>query len=360
MNTTKIQFDINNLLSVGVAVAVLILLFEIRGLLVILLASLVIATFAESFITLGNKLRFPRVLSVILFYLIIFILFGGVILFMVPVLITELGSLQELYPEIGSYVENLKLLQGVAQQNVPISELFASRDSSSLTQQVFNNISGLVGGLLNFIILFVVSFYLSVQEGGIERFIRIIIPIQHEEYAIDVWRRTKRKIGAWFNGQLLLALVVGFLTYLGLLILGTPYALLLGLLAMIFGMIPYGIILATLPAVAIAFIHGGWKTALIVMVMYWIIQQITDYVLQPLILKRLTGLPTLVVILSVIIAANLAGIIGVIIAIPVAVFILEMVNDREQSKKAILDEMERMEQSKRSSLLEQDKMNNED
>ncbi len=342
MNDVRIKFDTGNLISVAAIIALMVMFYHIRDLILTLTVSLVIATFAESFVTLGKKVSFPRVVSVVLFYTLIVILFGGLILFFVPVMITELGSLQGLYPEITSYVEDARLLQGIATQEVPLSSV-VSEGGNNFIQNLFRNVSVLVGGIVNFIILFVVSFYLSVQDGGIERFIRIIVPLKHEDYAVDLWRRTRVKIGAWFNGQLLLALILTILTYIGLTIIGTPYALLLAMLAGVFGMIPYGIILALVPAVAIAFVNGGWKLALIVFIMYWVIQQITDYVLQPLILKKLTGLPTLVVILSIVIAGSLAGIMGVIIAVPVAVFILEMVHDREHSKKRILDELEHIE-----------------
>lgn len=347
MNNMKIHFDINNLFKVAVFIVVMLLLFEIRNLLLILLASVIIATFAEGFINVAKKIHIPRIVSVIFFYLMIVVLFGGIIFFMVPVLGKELSSLQTLYPEISQYVQNAQLLRDVAEQNITLTEFFDGNDGGAIAQSLFQNISTLVGGLVNLIILFVVSFYLSVQEQGIERFIRILTPIKQEEYAVDLWRRTKKKIGAWFNGQLLLALILTVLTYIGLALLGSPYALLLAILAGIFGMIPYGIVLALVPAVVIAFIHGGWRFGLMVLLMYWIIQQITDYVLQPLILKKLTGLPTLVVILSIIIAGSLAGVIGVVIAVPLAVFILELVHDREHSKQHILDELEHIERENR-------------
>lgn len=340
MKTVKINFDIPNLISVVTLVAVVALMYEIRGLLLVLLTAVVLATFAESFVKLGHKIRLPRVVSVVLFYIVMITLFGGVVLFMVPVLIQEIGSLQNVYPEIGAYIENAQLLQGLAQQDVSLTEFFASQEGGSLAQELFRNISSVLGGLLNMVILLVVSFYLSVQEGGIERFIRILIPLKHEDYAIDLWRRTKVKIGSWFNGQLLLALILTILTYLSLQIFSVPYALLLALLAGIFGMIPYGIVLALVPAAAIAFTNGGWQLALIVLILYWVIQQITDYVLQPMILKRLTGLPTLVVILSIIVAGSIAGVLGVMIAVPTAVFLLEIVHDRENSKRHLLHEME--------------------
>ncbi len=342
MSKLKISFDINNLLLVAIFLSVLAMVYQIRGLLLILLAAVVVASFAEGIVEMGKKIHFPRVVSVVLFYLAMISLFGGALVFIVPVLVDELGSLSKYYPDIARLVENGKLIQQITNQEIPVTDLITNQNST-IAQKIFSNISIVFGGLVNVIILLVVSFYLSVQEGGMERFIRILVPLRHEEYAVDLWRRTRVKISAWFKGQLLLAIILAIFTYLSLAIVGMPYALLLALLAGLFGMIPYGILLALIPAVGIAMIHGGWEFGLIVLFIYWIIQQITDFVIQPLILRKLTGLPSLIVILSVIIAANLAGIIGIIIAVPIAVFILEMVNDLENSKKQILAELEAVE-----------------
>lgn len=342
MKDIRIHFDTNSLIKLGVLIGVALLLVEIRGLLVILLTSVVVATFAEGFINFGKRVHLPRVISVILFYLLILAAFGGVLYFMIPILIQELGSLQSLYPEIGTFIDNAELLRGVTEQG-SLRELLKS-SGGIISQSLFKNIASLVGGLANAIILLVVSFYLSVQERGIERFIQIITPRKYEGYAVNLWMRTKRKISSWFNGQLLLALILVVLTYVGLTILGAPYALVLALLAGVFGIIPYGIILALIPAVGIAFINGGWQLGVMVLIMYILIQQITDYILQPLIIKKLVGLPTLVVILSIIVAANIAGFLGVVIAVPVAVFLLEVVHDIEHNKERSLRELEMAEE----------------
>src|SRR3989344_5905186 len=72
----------------------------------------------------------------------------------------------------------------------------------------------------------VLSFYFAVQETGVENFLRLVMPARHEEYVVGLWRRAQRKIGLWMQGQLLLSLIAGVIIYLGLLIMGVPYALL--------------------------------------------------------------------------------------------------------------------------------------
>ena len=340
MKHLKISFDLNNIFSLAILLSVFAMIYHIRDLLLIFLTALVIASFAEGVVEQGKKYKLPRIVSVTFFYVSAVFLFGGALLFIVPVLISELGSLSNYYPDIAYLVENGEIIKQITSQELPLSDILQSQGDNNVLQKIFSNISVFFGGLVNLVIIFVVSFYLSVQEGGIERFIRIIVPIRHEEYAVDIWHRTRKKISAWFKGQLLLAIILALFTYLSLIIIGMPYALLLALLAGLFGMIPYGILLALVPAVGIAFIQGGWKFGFIVLFIYWIIQQITDFIIQPLILKKLTGLPSLIVIMSVIIAASLAGILGVIIAVPVAVFVLELVNDRENNKHQIIKELE--------------------
>lgn len=343
MTNYKISFDIRNLMSVIALIAVTAMIWHIRDLLVVLVTAVVLATLTDGFVTMMSRFKIPRVISVVFFYLAALALFGGVIFFLIPVLITELSSLQTIYPEIGVFVQNLELIQSFSDDQIPT--LIQRVSDSNTLQSIFGNLSSLLGGLLNVVILIVVSFYLSVQEKGVERFLRILTPYKTEEYAIDLWHRTKTKIGAWFRGQLFIGFLVGVLTYIGLSLLSVPYALLLALLAGLFGLIPYGIVLATLPAVAIAFVHGGFQSGLFVLVLYAVIQNVLDYVLQPIIMRKLTGLPTLIVILSLLIAGSLVGVLGLIIAVPLSVFILEIVHDREENKRKLMEEFEAIEKN---------------
>jgi len=145
----------------------------------------------------------------------------------------------------------------------------------------------------------------------------------------------QRKVGSWFRGQLLISLILIAVTYIGLSIMGLPYAFLLSLLAGLFGLVPYGIFLAILPTIGIAFIHGGGWMALYVIVFYFVLQQILDLFLQPLIVKKLTGIPSVLVILSITIGAKLFGIYGLFLAIPIALFVLEVIAESEKHKSSL-------------------------
>ena len=201
-----------------------------------------------------------------------------------------------------------------------------------LSQGATSFIGSTFGGLLNFILIIVMSFYLSIQEKGIDSFLRLMTPARHEQYVLDLWGRTQRKIGLWFKGQLLLGFIVGAITSIVLALLGVQYAFLIGLISGIAELIPFGIIFAAVPAILLSVIDGGVFLGVKVFIYYIIIQQLENYVLNPIIAKRVVGIPPLVVLLAFLIGISLAGFWGALVAMPVAVFILEYMSDVEKRK----------------------------
>ncbi|HSE57002.1 MAG TPA: AI-2E family transporter, partial [Candidatus Paceibacterota bacterium] len=181
----------------------------------------------------------------------------------------------------------------------------------------------------------VMSFYLSVQERGIETFLRILTPVKYEKEVLSLWARTQLKIGLWFQGQLLLGLIVGAITFIVLALLGVQYSFLIAVITGLFELIPFGVILAAIPAILFGVIDSGLLFGLKIAIYYIIIQQIENYVLQPLIVKRVVGIPPLVVLVSFLVGISLAGFWGAILAMPVAVFVLEYISDIEKSKQLV-------------------------
>jgi len=177
-----------------------------------------------------------------------------------------------------------------------------------------------------------ISFYLSIQEKGIEKFFRIILPMEHEEYAVDLWERSRKKIALWMKGQMLLGILIAILTYLMLSLMGIEYALLLAIIAGTMELIPYGILVALIPAVYFSYLTGGVSSALMVTGAYLILHQFEAFLFSPLVIKNVVGLSPLVVILAAVIGFELGGFWGLVLAIPVSVFLMELVSDVEKHK----------------------------
>ncbi len=234
-------------------------------------------------------------------------------------------------------IKNIDLFINNIGGQIPVSEVASNTKEliTSFSSAFYGTVQTLFGSLANLVLMFVLSFYLSIQEGGIESFLRLIMPIKYEKYVISLWQRSSRKIALWIRGQMLLALLAAVVVFGVLSFLHVPYALILSLLTLVCELIPFGMIFATIPAVLVAFTMGGLQLGLIVVLFYFLYQQLEGYVLIPLVNKKTTGISPLMVILAILIGAKLAGFWGLVLAMPVALFLMEIMNDVETKKETL-------------------------
>ncbi len=311
------------------------LLWQLRELVLILVTAIVIASATEPAIKFFTRLRMPRVFSVLVVYIVIIGLFAGIVYSLVPILLQETSGLLRDMPALTTIIETDSNISSLLPSSVSIDNLQDSIGEmiSTYSSNAFAVVSAVFGGLLTFALVVVFSFYFAVEEKNVRDFIRIVVPKKREKYAIDLLKRSQRKVGLWMQGQLLSGLIIGTLTFLGLTILGVKYALLLSVLVVAFGLIPvFGIILATIPAVAIGFITGGATMALLVLALYLIIQQFEGNLIYPLIVTKIVGVPPLMVILALIVGAQLAGFLGILLSVPLAAVLQEIVKDLDKWK----------------------------
>lgn len=313
--------------------------YLLRDIFIILLFAIVIASAVTPFADWVEKKKIPRILGVALLYLSIFVLMGFLISLVVPFVTGETNQLIQDLPNFISRVSTS--LEKAQETSGRFSDLFNEiqnlLDSLSgylqaSSSSAFGFVVSVFGGLFSFVGIIVISFYLSVMKGGIENFIRSVIPHKYESHFLNIWRKSEVKVGRWLQGQLLLALIVGLAVYVVLSLMGIKFALLLGILAMIFELVPtVGPVLAAVPAVILAFtqspVLGLW-----VVVAYVVIQQLENHILVPIIMGRTVGLNPVMVILALLIGFQLAGILGMILAVPVAAIIVEIIDEFSASK----------------------------
>ncbi len=333
-----ISISTGTILKILLTAAIVFAIWKVSGLVLVILTAVVIASFVHGGAQTLQRLRIPRSLAVTMIYIIVFGVLATVLWLFVPILLGELLTLTKLLPEGSPVAEFLVSFQAGGGAQGFLTGLTSPESSelvSTLREQlsgggIFKGVSSFFGGIINFIIMLVVSFYLSIEEKATENFLRIISPKKNEEYVVDVWHRSRNKISAWFKGQLLLALILAVLTYIGLTIIGVPYALMLAIMAALLSLVPYGIIIGIVPALLVGYLAGGISMIAFIALLYLLLQQFENYVLQPLIVKKVTGVPSLVVLLSVLIGVGVVGFLGLILAIPTSVIILELLHDRQK------------------------------
>jgi len=321
-------------------VLLFVFLYIIRDLLVVVLFSMVIASGVEPLAVWFQKKKIPRIPAVVFIYLIIFIFLGVLFYLIVPVIFSEFSSFASrvtLYLETPSQI---KILQGFL-SDLPISISRILHDLSvrsvdyisGFTDNFFHAVAKIFGGALSFILIIILSFYLSVQEKGIENFISVVAPLRYENYIFNLWARSRNKIGRWLQGEILLGVIVGVLTFLGLTILGVDYALTFALLAGFFELIPiFGPILSSIPPIMITLAQNP-VLSIKIAILYIIIQQFENHLIYPLVVRKVVGIPPIMTILALIIGGKLAGFMGIVLAVPILTVIVEIFNDIELKKR---------------------------
>lgn len=308
-------------------------LFLARQALVCLFLAIVFSSALDAPVSWLQRKKIPRVLGTLLIFIAVLILLAFLLYTLIPVAVFELQNLMvniqkmeipvfgaldfSQFTQFNDYLANLGNLANV---------LFSGSASfMSVVAAVFGNLALIVATLI-------ISFYLTINQSGVERFLRTILPITNEEYILGVYYRARKKLGLWLQGQIFLMLIVGVAVSLGLWILGVKYCLVLGILAGLLEIVPYaGPIFSGILAFLMA-ISESWILGLYVILLFLLIHQIESNLLVPVVMKKTVGISPVVVVVALLAGSQIAGFIGIILAVPVAVILQEVLEDYERRK----------------------------
>ena len=340
---TTITITTGTIVKTVFILAAVWLLYTLRDLALVVLTAIVIASAVEPAIAGLVKRRIPRILSVIIVYLLLLVSFFCVFYFFLPSVFSDLANFIGALP---GYIDTIAHTGAVGHYTQIVSGSSDSFSSAAIIGWLqdalgfnifftnpFAAISAVFGGVFSLTLIIVFSFYFAVIETGVDDFLHIITPGRHQQYVLGLWRRSQRKIGLWMQGQILLAVIMGMLAFLGLTVFGVPHALALSVITALFEIIPvFGPVLSAVPAVAVAFAAGGLPLGLITIGLYIVAQQFENHLIYPLVVTRVVGVPPLLVILALIVGGQLAGFLGVILSVPAAATIRELVHDYDSGR----------------------------
>jgi predicted PurR-regulated permease PerM len=328
---SKFEISWSTLWKIVFVAAIAMALFLAREVILALLFAIVISSALESPVNFLERRKVPRVLGTIFIFLLGLTLFAALLYTVVPVTIIETENFLQMVSEkdvpILGGIDTQPLIQDLNDNLGNLANVLFSGGSSFM-----NIISDIFGNVALVVLVLMLSFYLTVDKFGVEKFMKAVLPITSEEYILGIYLRTKNKMGRWLRGQIAMMIVVGAFSFIGLVILGVKYSLLLGILAGILEIIP---IAGPIFAGALAFLIAvpvSWKLGLYVIILFFIIQQIENHILVPLVMRKAVGMSPIVIVLALLAGAKIAGIAGIILAVPVAVALQEMLLDWENKK----------------------------
>jgi predicted PurR-regulated permease PerM len=303
-------------------------------------AALFLALGIDPAVSWLEKRNLPRWLAILLVLVGILAVFAGLVLAIIPVIADQVGNLISQAPDIIDAVVNDGVVESWWQNNLawlPYDDVvkniqsFFDDNLENITTGVFTTVLAIANGAFGAVIVLILTLYFVASLSSIKRGLYQLIPATKREKFIDIAEQISESVGKYVRGQVVLGLANGvltlaFMSLLGL-ILGNPieYAALFAFIAFLFSLIPLvgtisGAVLIT--ASVALFEADNWPAVLIVGIYYLVYMQVEAYVISPTIMKRAVKVPGVVVVVAALAGGTLLGILGALIAIPVAAAIL--------------------------------------
>jgi predicted PurR-regulated permease PerM len=311
-------------LVVAAVIFVVYLAWHLRQLLLLIFLALLVAAALHSPSERLERLGIPRLGAVLGVYAALLVVLTLAVLLVVPPLVREIASFVERVPEL---VEELResvigIVDGIAPGN-------GERAIDTLT----GGLAGVDWGpllqvpltvaefVISLLLVLVLSAFMLLERDRARRYSLRFFEERRGQRLLELTHTALGKLGAYVRGQLLVMFLVGVGTTIGLVLLGVPFALPLGVFAFIAEAVPFaGPWVAGIPIVLIAALESP-LTGLLVAVWFIILQQLEGFVITPLVQGHVVRVSPMVVLLAVLAGALLGGIVGAIIAIPIVAVI---------------------------------------
>jgi predicted PurR-regulated permease PerM len=341
-NSSAKTLDISwgTILKIAVGLFTFYLIYLIRDILIWVIFGLIISVLFNPVIDFLQRKYFPRVVATILVYVLVFGTVGFLIYSIAPMFVTEIQQFSQSLPDYFDKISGpLQSLGIEAFQNFDTFTKAFEEGLTKASTSIFTAIGAVFGGIISTITIFSIALFLSLEEKGIDRVIGVLAPKKYEAFAMHLWTRTQKQVSGWFGARVLCCLFVGLTTFVTCYVLNIKYAVSFGLLAGVLDMIPLlGPVIAG-AAIIMLVAATSWTKALFFIVAFVIIQQIEGNILSPVLTKKFIGLPAVLVLVAVMVGGKLWGLMGALLAIPIAGIMFEFIRDflkkrKEEKEKA--------------------------
>lgn len=291
----------------------LVLLFQVRAIIVLLFLAFILMTALHPWVTLMHtKMKIPRGAAILLAYVSVITFVAVLFGFVVPPLVDELYRLFR--------TVNVPYFQDeIRELSLDISELsaIAERVGSSVNM-LFSIIASTFASAFTVMTVLVLSVYMMIDRPDLHKKVGWITKERkYFDIAEKYLNELEMQLGGWVRGQIVLMLLIGGITYVGLVLLNVPYALPLALLSGLLEIVPnLGPTVAAVPGIILAYIAGGPVLAGVTTLFYVIMQQLENNLIVPKIMKENADVNPLIAMVVILIGLTLGGVVGALISVP--------------------------------------------
>jgi len=332
MDKTTIEISTSTIIKVILAILLIAFLFFIRQIIAILFFAFILFLIMKPAVDFLKSKKLPSTLAVLIIYVVFLAVFLTVLILIIPPIFSETKHLAQNFPAYwdgftNKYSEIKGLLDryAIGEETKEFINNFATSDISF--GGVFTKVGNFFESFISFMVVLVITFYLLVDQDALKRVNRSMVPAKYQPYLNQLFTKVQTKLGWWVRGQLILSASIFLCVYIALLILGVKYALILAIIAGLLEFIPYiGPILSGIFGVMLSLFQSP-LLALMVLGVYIVIQWLENHILVPKVMQKTIGLNPVISIVALLIGAKIGGVVGVILAIPVAAAISVFISD---------------------------------
>ena len=324
----KLEISFDTILKIGLAILFFYFFYLVRDILIFIFFGSIISILFNPAIDFLEEKRIPRALATIFVYLLFFSILGFLIYNLAPFFVLEFQQISQVFSQ--SFQKVLPFLKFVGFEKVETVDEFNKAlqewiKTSSLS--IVGAVTSFFGGIFSTLTILSLAFFFSFEKEEIEKKFLNFLPPKHRSEIISLFEEVQKKVSGWFGVRILSCLFVGLLTFLACFLLKINYAFLLSFLAGFLEFIPVlGPVLTALILLIFTALESFWK-AIFLFVAFFLIQQIEGNILTPILAKKIIGLPSVFILISIMIGGKLFGFLGMILAIPLFGFLFEFFSD---------------------------------
>lgn len=363
----EIKLWIKKLIATGLFLLIIYGMYVTSSIIILLLSAGFISLLIIPLVDKWKKYKIPEWLTIAVVYFIIILLATIVVGTIIPIIINYLSEMvkqivhwantaQDTYIRYGIHgfnlpnwlengilyffsEDNINATLDIIKQNAGSIQTFLTNQISSITSGGISVVSSVGTGITNIAFVGIATFFMILERHSIGQLFLDITPDHAEEYIKYIFKKIQEVCISWIKASLILSLSIFILTYIGLIIVEmiggfkTDSNLSLALISGIMEFVPYiGPILSVIPALIIG-LGISWEATMIILILYIIIQQTENNILVPYIMSKNLDISPLFVFVIMLFGATLGGILGIIVAVPIAGIIKVLYTDIIDRKK---------------------------
>jgi predicted PurR-regulated permease PerM len=331
------RFGLVGTLGVGLGLLIISSVITLQTIITYIGAALFLSLGLDPAVSWLEKRSFPRWAAILIVVVSVIGVLTGVVFAIVPIIVSQVAKLSKLIPDLVDAVNSSGFQDDIQRQfpGLDVPAIFESvtdflgKNLTNITSTVVQSGIAVVGGVFGALIILILTLYFTASLNSMKRGMYQLVPASKRERFADISEQITRAVGRYVVGQAGLASCNGVLSFIFLSIIGAPFPALLAFLAFLLSLVPLvGTITGSVLIVLTCLIPGigsSLPTAIAAAVYYLIYMQVEAYVLSPHIMSRAVAVPGSVVVIAALAGGSLLGILGALIAIPVAASILMII-----------------------------------